>query len=149
MIFDGCKEDGAKLPRKLRVLTWSPLYKDAEGDTRGFGAIELFRKTLGENAANPARTHQQLSSAIEKWHELQKTFGKEVIEVRKYQPIPTMQGMIVTSQNETESWAQIELLPYRTKPEDRPALLLKLKKDQELFKLFQEKWELLWRDAKE
>jgi hypothetical protein len=50
-----------------------------------------------------------------------------------------MQGLIVK-----DSWAIIELIPFHTHPNDRPALILTPKGNPELFRLFTEKWEELW-----
>ena len=146
-IFDECKRMGTKLP-KLRVLAWYPGESEAP-IALNLDVVEAFRKTLGEKETHQEETYNQVRRALAGWRHLEKIWGKDVIEVRRYQSSPTMQGLIVKSSKEGESLAQIELLPYHTGPDERPALVLGLMDNPEIFKFFQDKWDLLWRDAEE
>ncbi len=117
---------------RLRVLTWHP---DTSKDT-----IEALRKHLNENADNPERTIQQVRQAAADWDTLKRKYTN--LDVRKYRSVPTMQAVIVGQQ-----WALVELLPYATFKNDRPALILTSKADPEAFLLFRNKFEKLWDDA--
>jgi len=55
-----------------------------------------------------------------------------------------MQGIIVR-----DKWAVLELIPYATHTNDRPALVLTPERDSELFGLFVRQFERLWDDCLE
>jgi hypothetical protein len=116
---------------RLRVLTWHP---DTSEDT-----IEALRKHLHEND-DPERTIQQVRQAAADWDTLKGKYAN--LDVRKYRSVPTMQAVIVGQQ-----WALVELLPYATFKNDRPALILTPKTDPDAFLLFRNKFEKLWDDA--
>lgn len=113
----------------LRVLTWA---QDMSPEV-----IEAVRLHLNENKENPGRSLQQARDATSDWRQIQKTYGN--VEVREYSSAPMLQGLIVG-----DSWALVELIPFNTMTDDRPALVLTPKSDPELFELFRRKFEDLW-----
>lgn len=117
---------------RLRVLT---LYPDLAHE-----AIEALRKHLDENRNNPERTVVQVKEASVDWDNLAVEHNN--IEVRKYRSSPTMQGLVVGKE-----WAQVELLPFATHPDYRPALILTAASDPEAFELFRGAFENLWNSA--
>lgn len=117
----------------IRVLTWH-----AEMPRE---AIESFHKHLKENAS-VEQTIAQLRKASESWDDLSSRYG-DVLTVRRYRSSPTMQAVIVGNQ-----WALLELLPYGTHKNDRPALVLTSKNAPEVFPFFKKQLEQLWEDAK-
>lgn len=127
--LDECRRTNTR----LRVLTWH------HGSNPE--AVETFRRHLDEARHEPSRTLRQLQQALEDWRTLEGEY-KDILTIREYRSSPTMQGVIVS-----ERWALIELLPYATHPDQRPALLLKPKTDPDLFALFKGQFERLWRDA--
>ena len=64
------------------------------------------------------------------------------IEVRKYDNIPTLQGVIVSDQS-----ALIELLTYHSSPDERTAFLLTKKDNPKSLQNFAKKIDLLWKEA--
>lgn len=117
---------------RLRVLTWDP---NLSTET-----IDSLRKHLGENPENPERTVEQVKQASQDWDSLASKHSN--ITVRKYRSSPTMQGLVVGKE-----WTQIELLPFATHPDYRPALILTATSDPEAFELFRSAFENLWNSA--
>jgi hypothetical protein len=117
---------------RIRVLTWDPAVPPS--------AIEAFRLHLNENEHDHRRTVQQVKQASEGWDALSAKYSN--IEVRRYRSSPTMQGLIVG-----DELAMIELLPYSTAPDDRPALILSRGLNPDAFALLRESFERLWRNA--
>jgi DNA-binding winged helix-turn-helix (wHTH) protein len=117
---------------RLRVLTWSETVPVV---------IEAFRKHIDENSARNTRhrTISQVIDAVADWTRLSKEFA--CVEVRKYKSVPTMQGFFVTG---AEGWGIVELLPFATQPEKRPALILNSRTDSDVFRLFYDTFEDLW-----
>jgi hypothetical protein len=83
----------------------------------------------------------QVKSSYAEWKKLAKKHPK-VIEAKSYSSAPTMQGVIVL-----DDWALIELIPYRTEPDSRPAIFLSETADPELFKLFQSSFKMLLKNS--
>lgn len=105
-------------------------------------AIESIRRHLNENSDNPSETTHQIRRAWEHWTAIKNKYPN--IEVRKYKSTPTMQGVIVM-----DDYALFELIPFDTPPEERPGLIVTKKDNPEVFKLFQQKYLRLWKDAVE
>ncbi len=118
---------------KLRVLTWAPGV--------GSQAIEAFRKHLGEYEGNRKGASDQVRQAFLRWKQLEKDFPTVITGLRSYASAPTMQGVLVK-----EEWALIELIPYHTTKDKRPALFLSAKYDRELWTLFNNTFSQLYDD---
>jgi hypothetical protein len=73
---------------------------------------------------------------------LRKRFSTVITDLRQYDSVPTLQGIIVKNE-----WALIELLPFHKKPNQRPAIYLSAEYDQELFELFTSAFEDLFDSA--
>jgi hypothetical protein len=114
----------------LKVLTWSPKV--------GAKVIRAFGMHLGEESS----ASDQIKGAHVTWKKLAKGHPDVIREARTYSSAPTMQGIVVTN-----DWALIELIPYRTKPEERPALFFSATEEPELFKRFQKSFRDLLNDA--
>lgn len=119
---------------RIRVLTW---HRDTPK-----AAIECFRRHIAENADKPTRTVEQVKRAATDWRRVEKDYSN--VTVREYESSPTMQGLIVDGH-----WAVIELLPYATHKNDRPALVLTPKADPELFDLFKARFEAMWSESQD
>jgi hypothetical protein len=122
--LDTCKTTGTK----IRVLTWYRKISES--------VIEAYRKHLNE--PYPERAVEQARRATADWRVLETEYPQNVF-VREYASIPTMQGIIVH-----DKWAVLELIPYATHPNERPALVLTPESDSELFALFAKQFERLW-----
>jgi len=116
----------------IKALTWDP---DTSPDT-----VENFRRHLGESESDPTLTLRQVRDAANHWDGWQKRYP-EYSQIKYFRSTPTMQGYVVTDQ-----WALVELIPYRTQPNERPALLLTKKSDAEAFGLFSDRFQKLWGD---
>jgi len=105
-------ERAARTSTKVRVLTWDPeIPRDR---------VEAFRSHIHENDDKPDRTYLQIQDAAAAWRTYMSRFeGVLDLEVHTYQSSPVFQGVLVSNR-----WACIELVPYWTHTDDRPALLL-------------------------
>jgi hypothetical protein len=119
---------GGDRRHQIRVLTWHRKISQS--------VIEAYRRHLNE--PYPKRAVEQARRATADWRVLEKEYPQNVL-VREYASIPTMQGIIVHNR-----WAVLELIPYATHTNDRPALILTPERDSELFELFNRQFELLW-----
>jgi hypothetical protein len=126
--LDLCKAKGTR----LRVLTWHQKIPEA--------VIEAYRQHLREEDKYPERFVTQTRQAAFDWQQLQTEYSRN-LEVREYCSVATMQGVIVK-----DKWAMIELIPYATETNERPALLLAPSTDPELFALLVDRFEQLWAD---
>lgn len=120
---------------RLRVLTWDPKV--------GAKVVETFRKHLGEFERDHSGALRQVETARDEWTAMAKEYSSAIEEVRVYDSVPTLQGIVVMGE-----WALIELLPYRTKKESRPAIFVSASIDKELYCLFESQFSLLWRHSK-
>lgn len=122
---------------RLDVLTWMP---SSTAEMLGFGKHEKtkFPKSAAEKKAKIA----QVRGALKRWRDLAQDHK---MRLRAYASTPTLQGVIVRGQ-----WALIELLPFDTPTEERPALLMRADQPQELeaFKFFSKRFERLFRFAR-
>jgi hypothetical protein len=114
---------------KIKILTFDP---DLSLDV-----AQAIRCHFGEHAT-VTETVKQIRDAADLWRELSESF--EVLEVRKYASIPTLQGIIV------KEWAHMELLPFRAAKGDRPAFCAKA--NHEPYSLFKRAFDELWISAK-
>lgn len=115
---------------KLRVLTLAPDSDDA--------VIESIQRHLKEQESNKIK--EQIKKAWEGWNSL-KDKNPGFIEIRKYTSIPTMQAVLVRGH-----YALVELLPYDTRPHERPGLRITPADNPTIFTLIQEKYLRLWDD---
>jgi hypothetical protein len=117
----------------LKVLTWDP--------DVGRNVAKAFSRHLGEFEDRPGGACAQTRDALNKWQRLAAQYPTAITGLRKYDSVPTMQGVIVKGE-----WALIELYPYHVTPDDRPALFL-TPHDRGLFKHFCTAFEELFSDA--
>lgn len=115
---------------RLRVLTFDP---DASPET-----IEAIRSHLQENNSDPSKTAIQIKDAWNQWTYYANKYPN-VVEVRKYKSIPTLQIIVVG-----DEYAKVELLPYNTPPNDRPGLVITSNTNPELFQILKNKCMNLW-----
>lgn len=120
---------------QLKVLTWNPKV--------GQEVVEAFRKHLGEFEDDRLDAFRQVQSASREWAKMARDFRGAITEVRVYDSVPTLQGIIVK-----DDWALIELLPYRTKKEERPAIFVSARFDKDLYSLFEHQFGALWEHSK-
>ena len=113
-------------------MTWDP---DVDPHV-----IDSFRIHLDENTFLPYKTINQVIEAAEYWRRMASECSSN-ITVRTYKSSPTMQGYFIGGPN---AWGVIELYPFATQPNDRPALLLTVKNDPDVFALFRNAFEDLW-----
>ncbi|MHB8579663.1 MAG: hypothetical protein ACYDA4_07355 [Ignavibacteriaceae bacterium] len=85
---------------------------------------------------------QDIQDAYNLFKELEHKYS--FIEVRKYDCIPTLQGIIVSDKS-----ALIELLTYHSNPDERSAFLLTQKDNPVTLQHFAKKIDLLWKEAKQ
>ena len=119
----------------IRVLTW-----DA-----GVGGqvVEAFRRHLGEYKTNPKGAFSQVKDASAEWNRLRERYPDVIVDLRRYSSVPTMQGILVKG-----AWVLVELMPYHTTKDMRPALFLTPKLDPELYPIFAGAFEGLYIDSK-
>lgn len=124
-------EQAEKWSTTLSVLTWNPQV--------GVGAIRAF----GRHIAEETTAEQQVKEAHTQWSNLVASFPRAIKEVRCYSSSPTMQGILVR-----DDWALVELMPYRVPPNRRPAMYLTATGNPEVFPVFQQSFDELWRSGK-
>lgn len=122
-------ENGEVAVRSLRILTLNP-------DTP-LPIFEALARHINEPVINCITDSQD---AYNVFRELESKYL--FIHTRRYDTLPTMQGVIVISE-----YAQIELLTYQTNPDERTAILITQKEAPESLKLITERFNKLWEES--
>jgi hypothetical protein len=120
----------AKDSHTINVLTWDP--------NVGPQATKAFGKHIGEERT----AGKQIRQAYTEWQKLARESPAVIKRACGYLSSPTMQGVIVL-----DDWALVELIPYHTAPDDRPAMFLSASLDTSLFSLFQSAFMALMEDS--
>lgn len=119
---------------KLNVLTLDPDSSPA--------VIEAFRLYVKENEHDPSKTVRQVREAWDEWSTLSQKHPN--LRVRKYKSAPIMQGLVVR-----DMYAYIELMPYSTRPRERPGLVITPEAQPEIFQQYQDRFFELWKDSQD
>ncbi len=125
--------------KKIRVLTWQP---------QNSQCIEGFRLHISDGVYDndPEKPITQVINAAGRWDKLKEQYP-DAIEVRYYSSFPTLQGFVIDG-NSDSGWLLVEILTYATPPDDRPALVIAKKDHGDVFFVFQQSCEKLWKDSK-
>ena len=118
---------------KINILTFDP---NAPTEV-----VESLQKHLKDSGATTISTKKQIEEAFQEWKNFESQYPN-IIEVRKYNSIPTMQGLFVK-----DKFISIELMTYETLPDDRAGALIYKDISPKLFDLIYQKYETLWIDA--
>lgn len=114
----------------VRVMTFDPSVHKAVAE-----AICLHFREFPRGLED---TREQIRKASALWSALADKYH-DTMTLRRYNSIPTLQAVLIFNLK-----ISIELMPYDTRPDDRPGLFLTRKDDEALFNLFQEKILALW-----
>jgi len=123
-------ESGEIAVRSLRILTLNP-----ELPSSLFEALAKQINEPVENCITDCRNAHHIFQEL--------TDKYKFVEVRRYDSLPTIQGVIVS-----DDYAFVELLTYQSNPEERTALMISKTAGPNSLQLFEQRFEKLWRDAK-
>ena len=118
---------------KINILTFDP---NASNEV-----IESLQKHLKDSGATTASTKKQIEEAFQEWKIFENQYPN-IIEIRKYNSIPTVQGLFVK-----DKFISLELMTYVTLPKDRAGAQIYKDISPKLFDLIYQKYETLWIDA--
>jgi hypothetical protein len=118
--------------RPLRVLTLDPNLDRA--------AIEALGRHLVEHRNAPEGAVKQVREAALQWLALaRESKYAAFLRLKSYNSSPTLQGILVPDQ-----FVLVELLPYDTFKENRPAIFIRQTDDEENYSTFAKAFETLW-----
>jgi hypothetical protein len=121
--------------RPLRVLTLDPNLDRA--------AVEAVGRGLVEHRDTPHGAVRQVREAALQWLGLARDSRYAgFLRVNAYDSAPTLQGILVPDQ-----FVLVELLPYDTFKENRPALFIRRTDDEKNFGVFAKAFEALWNQS--
>jgi len=123
-------ENGEVAVNSLRILTLNP--------DLPYSIFEALAKHINEPADNCIN---DCRDAYNVFCELASKY--QYIEVRRYDTLPTLQGIIVNG-----NYAFVELLTYQSNPDERTALMISQADSPNSLRLLTHRFEILWKDSR-